>query len=835
MKKTLKYLSLLTLLIIAFSALASCGGQTGGTTTISPTSITASQATDNVLPGQSALLQKTVTPSNANATIVWTITEGAGAAGISGDVLVVNSDAAIGTVIKVQAVCGTVVSNELTFTVGYAITGITASAIGSTSLNKGATGALNAFVTPSNASATYTWVIVEGSSYATIAANSNIIVIHEDAPTGATIKVRAVYGEIESNDVVFTVLPSQDEIQDELDKNSYFISLSEDSLVVDKKGSSAPTLSAEVYNRKGELIENMPLSMSVIKGAEFLSITQNGADCYFTALGHGKATVEVKIAGTDIVETADVTVIVPPEAIQLPEVFGERNKIQYAFSLLNHTTGAAESLPFVPTILGTNVCTDLSFTFAHESGATGDEVAVYENGAITFKMTGKVIVTVSSASGSKTEAKVSYTFNINDGYNVYTYAQLQQLMKSSAYNGQQINIVVLEKPDGSATNYIYGYELVPPTALKPHSEQSVYEILKGDAAAGTTGNRLIAANKSLYINGNSHKINLSQMRVFTYDEYVVYCNTYDGDVSLPNCHSILSAEPWVSAGPKEDTSMNGKVYKVNLYNLEVVGNSPIDYDLSLYAGKSKASVVGAFTRGINVGTYDYGVKYYIDADNLTASSIDVGMGFLGIVGNGKVSNIYAYNCYSTGVAVRSSIITLENLKFGPCGATGIELAAEECDKAGLKSNEDQHVTISGTFDASQNLNSGNTNYFNNYDVGGATIPDIIAANVAEVHNAYGGSAGLGDLAVSHVKNENGEFIFGALIFMNVKTKQPNTSEISYPAYMEGGIINIEDLPTDGSKDTTHQFIRMTVYVQFPGQKEPTVAGSALFYNMHYGK
>ena len=832
MKKTLKYLSLLTLLIIAFSALASCGGQTGPAATISPTSITASQATDNVMPGQSALLQKTVTPANANAAIVWTITEGASAAGISGDVLVVNSDAAIGTVIKVQAVCGTVVSNELTFTVGYAITGITASAIGSTSLNKGATGALNAFVTPSNASATYTWVIVEGSSYATIAANSNIIVIHEDAPTGATIKVRAVCGEIESNDVVFTVLPSQDEIQDELDKNSYFISLSEDSLVVDKKGSSAPTLSAEVYNRKGELIENMPLSMSVIKGAEFLSITQNGADCYFTALGHGKATVEVKIAGTDIVETADVTVIVPPEAIQLPEVFGERNKIQYAFSLLNHTTGAAETLPFVPTILGTNVCTDLAFTFAHESGATGDEVAVYENGAITFKMTGKVIVTVSSASGSKTEAKVSYTFDINDGYNVYTYAQLQQLMKSSAYNGQQINIVVLEKPDGSATNYIYGYELVPPTALKPHSEQSVYEILKGDAAAGTTGNRLTAANKSLYINGNSHKINLSQMRVFTYDEYVVYCNTYGGDVSLPNCHSILSAEPWSSAGPT-DPNVRGKVYKVNLYNLEVVGNSPIDYDRSLYAGSSGAAVVGAFTRGINVGTYDYDVKYYIDADNLTASSIDVGMGFLGVVGNGKVSNIYAYNCYSTGVAVRSSIITLENLKFGPCGATGIELAAEECNEAGLKNNENQHVTISGTFDASQNLNSGNTNYFNNYNVGGATIPQIITGNVAAVHAAYGGSEGLGDLAVSHVQNDKGEFVFAALIFMNVRTFAPNTSEISYPAYMEGGIINIADLPTDGTVDTTHQFIRMPIYVTIgTGNME---AGSALFYNMHYGK
>lgn len=828
MKNALKYLSVLTLLLVAFTALASCGG--GGntpSTTVNPTSIAVSASAENVLPGQSVILQKSTIPANANAAITWKITEGESLAGISGDVLVVKADAPVGATIKVQAVCGTIASNELSLTVGYPITSITASAIGSTSLNKGGTGALNAFVTPANATG-YTWVITEGGSYATIAANSNMLVVNSDAPTGATIKVKAVCGAVESNEVVFTVLPSQDEIQDELDKNTYFISLSSDDFILDLKGTSAPMLSAEIYNLKGELITDKSLIMTVKKGAEFLSITQDGFNCYFKALGHGEATVEVRIDGTNITETADVKVIVPPDAVKLPEVFGERTKLNYAFSLVDPDTGAAESLPFVPTLLGKGACTDFVVSFMHESGASGDAVAVYENGAITFKMTGKVIVTVSSASGSKVEAKTAYTFDINEGYNVSDYTELQQLLNSSKYNGQQINFVVLEKPDGSATGYTYGYDIVSPTALKPHSEQTVYDILHNN------NNRLIAVNKSLYINGNNHKINMSQLRIFTYAEYVAYCTETGTSVGIPHAHTILSAEPYSNLGPGKDSNVDGKVYSVNLYNLEVVGNCSIDYDRSLYAEGTSAGLVGAFARGINVNTYGYGVKYYIDANNLTASATDIGMGFLGVVGNGKVSNVYAYNCYSTGVAARSSIITLENLKFGPCGATGIELAAEECDQAGLNDNENQHVTIAGTFDASQNLNSGNTNYFNNYNVGGATIPQIIAGNVAQIHAAFGGSEGLGDLAVSHIQNEKGEFIFGALIFMNVHTMQPNTSTISYPAYMAGGIINVEDLPTDGSVDTTHQFVRMTVYVTLPGLGT-VVAGSALFYNMHYGK
>ena len=86
-------------------------------------------------------------------------------------------------------------------------------------------------------------------------------------------------------------------------------------------------------------------------------------------------------------KTKEVTInaIVPPEVIRLPEVFTERANYVYNFSKVNPATSEAEQLPFVATAAGTNVCTDIRYSFTHEDGSRGSEVAVYENGKITFK------------------------------------------------------------------------------------------------------------------------------------------------------------------------------------------------------------------------------------------------------------------------------------------------------------------------------------------------------------------------------------------------------------------------------------------------------------------
>ena len=123
--------------------------------------------TTNIMAGGSVILQKTATPAASKEEIAWSITEGNTYCAISGDVLVVNANAATGSVIKVKAVAGTIESNELSFVVGTPITGISISAIGSTTIVKGDTVTMTETVTPANApTASIVWQIVEGSDYA---------------------------------------------------------------------------------------------------------------------------------------------------------------------------------------------------------------------------------------------------------------------------------------------------------------------------------------------------------------------------------------------------------------------------------------------------------------------------------------------------------------------------------------------------------------------------------------------------------------------------------------------------------------------------------------------
>lgn len=773
----------------------------------------------NIDPDTSRTVNYTLAPSNASVVpLTWVIDDGAEYATLINGNIFIKDDAPIGAKVTFHAEIGDIKSNSLTVTVGTPIETITIEATGSLEVVKGNNVGLLATVTPSKASASLvSWVITEGSEYATV--RGTTLVVNSDAKTGASIKVKAVWGDVESNELEFTVMATQAEIN----AAKLFLDLNTSTIRIDKKGTSAPVLTAEILNGNYETVVDMDVDFTVISGAELLGLTQDGYNCTFTALGHGEAIVEVRIVGTDVTETVTVDVIVPPESISLPEVFAERAGLEYAFSNVDPRTGATETLPFAPTVRGDALaCTDLMFSFIHESGATGDSVATYADGAITFHKTGKVIVTVTSASGSRIEASTSYTFNINQGYNANSYAELSYIVESSFYTGSlPINLVVLEKPDGSAIGYEYGYDIVPSIALLPKSEQTVAKLIRGfDTYNGKTVNyRIQAVNKGLWVNGNNHKLDVSQVKVYTMAEYEAYANAYGitSDDFMPNNSGFFTAETWYAKGPS-DPNFKRASYQVRLYNLELKGNAPIDYDPTKYSGDPGA-FVGAYREGLSVGNYEYDTHYYIDANNITVSQFHTGMKFTNIVGNGKISNLYAYNCYSTGVVTRSSIVTLENLKFGPCGATGIELSPEDSAGAGLNNNEKSKITIAGTVDASTNLNSGNTNYFKYYDVGGATVPQIILGNTQLYTNEQ----------VSHIMNSNGQFIFVSLVFNDLATLAPNESIVEYPAYQKGGIINIREI---NGIDTEHQFIEMDVMVTLPGLGT-IKAGTAYFYNHNY--
>ncbi|MBO7197167.1 MAG: Ig-like domain-containing protein [Clostridia bacterium] len=751
-------------------------------------SITASaNGVTNIMPGNSTILSKTAAPTGATGDIVWVFEEGANIAAISGDVLVINSNAAVGSTVKVYAKCGDIKSNTLVFTVGVPATAIEISAIGSTDVVKGNSVTMTETITPANASVlAVTYTIVEGSDYATISGKT--LLVKSDAPTGATVKVQATVGTVTSNVLTFTVAPTQAEIN----STRYIISFEQDKITLDKNGSFTPSLEVQVYNANFEAVTGLEIDYVIVSGSDFIAINPNGYTCALQALGHGSAKIKATIRGTEVSDEANISVIVPPEFISLPDVFATRPGFVYSFSKVDPFTSAAEQLPFVATANGTDVCEDVKYTFTHKNGVTGDAVATYADGKITFNMTGEITVTVTSVSGSAHETSTSYRFNINEGYNVHTFAEMRNLADNSAYTGSlPINIVVLEKVG------TYGYALVPEVALKPAAEQTFEEII-------VINNRILFINKGAIINGNNHNVDTSGVRVVTADELNAY-HSQGGDWEIHN--SIIGIYPW------SETDKGTYTYRVSISDLNVIGNCPINLDLN------RSDPKGVYKIGILVGNYDQAdainANYYLDVKNVTVSATDVGMRFLHII-DGNVTNATVNNCFSNGIEIAGSIMTLEDMVYGACGATGIELVPQDSNKAGINRNTNQQITYAGTVTV-QFYNNGSTEYFENKVLAGLTIPQIIQASFE--------NSALTNEQIAHLNKGEG-YVFVTFILHDLG-KTENKSELIYPGFQNGGVINARDLPKDGTFDTTHEYIELDVAAFGIN------AGKAYFYNVQY--
>ena len=719
------------------------------------------------------------TPNNTT----YSITEGADYATISGNTLTVNENVPNNAEIKVVAKSGDVTSNTVVVTVVKPLSALNISADKSGEVDRGTFINLSVTKTPDYSEGTVSWVV------------ENKLFINGDAIGGTVIKVKAVCGTVESNVLTFTVKLNQQE----LNNSSYIVVFDDESVVLDKNGLSSPTLNVTVYNGNYEEVTDQIIDYVVLEGDEFLSISQDGNACALTAIGHGTATVKATIRGTSIAETATVNVIVPPTAINLPEVLRERPNHNYSFSAKNPSTNEAYTLPFETTVVGDNVCTDTTVSFTHADGTTGDSVATYANSSITFLKEGLVTVTVTSNSGSRYETSVSYTFDVNNGYNVSTFEELVAIANDPAYTGSlPINLVVTKKPVGA--DKTYGYDLVPATALLAKADQSFGDVID-------VKNTVRFINKGVIINGNFHKIDASELRVPTSEEITTNGGSW-GE------HNAL-----VEIFPAVRDNASSTAYKVELYNLTVIGNCPIDFETTSHKPG------GVYNRGIMIGSLNdgaYPANYYLTAKNVQAEAFRAGMRLLHIV-DGRMDNTKVDNCFGNGLEIGGSILTLNNTTYGACGATGIEIVPEQSNMAGLNRNMNQQVTYAGSVELTFLNNFYNpTKYMQNYKaVGDYTVPIILNAAITDPANA------LTNKQVEHFMNTEGFVGFVTFKFHDIGSGTPNTSEIIYPGFQAGGIINARDLPTDGV-DTTHEYIELDVVVTGLGN-----AGKAYFYNLNY--
>ena len=795
--KIAKKLSALLLAVIMLFSMIACDGifsnkDDSGTT--AQLVLEADKTTVN--PGKTVTFSSVLKDGEEVSTpddTTYSITEGSDYATISGNTLTVNENVPNNAEIKVVAKSGDVTSNTVVVTVVKPLSALNISADKSGEVDRGSFINLSVTKTPDDSEGTVSWVVVEGSDKATVAENK--LFINGDAIGGTVIKVKAVCGTVESNVLTFTVKLNQQELND----SSYIVVFDDESVVLDKNGLTSPTLNVIVYNGNYEEVTDQIIDYVVLEGDEFLSISQDGNACALTAIGHGTATVKATIRGTSIAETATVKVIVPPTAINLPEVLRERPNHNYSFSAKNPSTKEAYTLPFETTVVGDNVCTDTTVSFTHADGTTGDSVATYANGSITFLKEGLVTVTVTSNSGSRYETSVSYTFDVNNGYNVSTFEELVAIANNPAYTGSlPINLVVTEKPVGA--DKTYGYDLVPATALLAKADQSFGDVI--DAK-----NTVRFINKGVIINGNFHKIDASELRVPTSEEITTNGGSW-GE------HNAL-----VEIFPAVRENASSTAYKVELYNLTVIGNCPIDFETTSHKPG------GVYNRGIMIGNLNdsaYPANYYLTTKNVQAEAFRAGMRLLHIV-DGRMDNTKVDNCFGNGLEIGGSILTLNNTTYGACGATGIEIVPEHSNMAGLNRNMNQQVTYAGNVELTFFNNFSNpTKYMQNYKaVGDYTVPIILNAAITDPTNA------LTNNQVSHFMNAEGFVGFVTFKFHDIGSGTPNTSEIIYPGFQAGGIINARDLPTDGV-DTTHEYIELDVVVTGLGN-----AGKAYFYNHNY--
>lgn len=699
--------------------------------------------------------------------------------------LTVKETATNGGVVLVQAKLEETLSNIVAVEVGIKVSSIVISAQ-KESLLAGTSLVITPTINPNNATnQTITWTVVEGAEYANVV--SGVFMVNEGVKSGTQIQVKATVDGVDSNILVFTV----EKTQEELNKENLYINLNSENITVDKNGTNTPVLTANLFDGNLEEVTNKNVVFEIVEGEEYISLVQDGLDCTFNVLGHGTAKVKVTIEGTEVSEIATINSILPPTAIAIPEVFAERTGYNYNF-------GMRDSLPFRINPLGTNVCQEYAVTFKDANGNTGDQVATYDydTNEITFYVNGLVTVTVTSTSGSKLEATNTYTFNVNNGINVYTFEELRSTIgEQSGYTGEVVNIVVLEKPTTDAYDYEYGYDLVPALALKAKEDQTFDKLILNHEAS------ILIYGSGLYLNGNNHTIDGSHVRAATTAEL--------------NNAGITEKNNWAILYITERESQTATTLRVNIYDLNIKANSSISYGTNPGEELNGVTNMGVYARCIAIGNKDNKGRYYVDMNNVNLSNAYIGLSLYHVI-EGDIRNLTVNNCFSNGVQCNASIATFTNINIGKCGATGLELGPVDSAGAGLGFNEPQKITFAGTI-TTDNYNAGNTVYMQNYNTGlGVTVAQIISGVIS----------GYSPEILSNMRNSNGEFIFVAFIFNDLASGASGANS-SVAQYNGVGIINASEL---NGVNTTHKYIELDIPI---AQLGGASLGKALLYNQNY--
>ena len=721
---SIRLMALILLVFVLSLAMFGCGKNSDPLTI----TLTADSGITALPRGSSVQLNATCsqTPSGA---ITYEVVSGAASVNQNG-LLTVNADAAVNSEVKVVAKADGQTSPTLTLKVlGTTATAITVTAPVST-ISVGAEVNISVQVTPSDAdNVSYTLAVVGGDDIATI------------TPAG----VLSLKDGLNEGDIVNRKI----KVQATLDANNSVVGTLELTVVRDAEVdsialrnidwiagvSAAPAIYPVAYNASGfELTSLEPSDFSYT--CDTPAVLEVSSDGRITPKAHGTALVTVRYK--DVEAKCRVTVIVPPQALKLDGYnqhilttggfsYGKGDALALSVLASHFQYGCSDALSYA------FVCGDLS----------GDDVAsVDENGNITFKVNGKVDITVttnSSLSGIDTsvyEKSLKVTINVNDGFNADSVADLL------AYANQSSNITVNLVSD----IFLTATDNFGTTKDEGGTKDVAY------ATLSLEGNRIF--------NGNGYTISLDQLPVRSdFRHNRVNLLEFNPDGVNPYYHVEV-----------RDLTLIGSGGITGIANNSANNNIPVVYGLD--GDESNPLYLGSYGIALRIHgvSYDdiYNLRAYVKdpiVDNVTIKGFEVGMRLDHTV-NGKISNTFVDDCYSNGIELCQNLITLQDIEFGRVGAFAIEAVPDDMKEgpgntppvtsnsttttphgtAGADYNRTQTIRFSGNI-VSRNINNGATHYMvNDFNkdlaaMGGTTVPalaqGIMAYSVQAMAQAMG--------------------------------------------------------------------------------------------------
>ncbi|MFP9112364.1 Ig-like domain-containing protein [Flavobacterium sp. RHBU_3] len=342
--------------------------------------VTVQAGADATITTNGGTLQLVATATPAGASVIWSVTSGAGNATV--DTTGVVTAVANGTVTVRATVAGYPdIYDEVTITITnqvVAVTSVTVTTQGGVAAaitTDAGTLQLVATVLPADATdADVTWSIVSGSDFATVDENGLVTAV-----ANGTVVVRAtaadgtIYGEIEitvSGQVVAV-----------------------ESVTVTTEGDVAATITTAGGTLQLEATvlpadaTNADVTWSIVSGAEYATVDENGL---VTAVANGTVVVRATAADGTIYGEIEITVSGQVVAVESVTVTTEGD-------VAATITTAGGTLQLVATVLPADA-TNADVTWSVVSGS--DFATVDENGLVTAVANGTVVVRATAADGT---------------------------------------------------------------------------------------------------------------------------------------------------------------------------------------------------------------------------------------------------------------------------------------------------------------------------------------------------------------------------------------------------------------------------------------------------